>query len=71
MKKIKCITFDKEAQDNIPENIKSKMKADRENAIENHIFKKGARLSSDKIKETPEIEKRITEIQIILKGITK
>jgi len=29
MNKIKCITFDKEAQDALPEHIKAKMKADR------------------------------------------
>lgn len=29
---MKCITFDKEAQDNLPEHIKAKMKADRDNA---------------------------------------
>ena len=32
METIKCITFDKNAQDNLPEHIKIKMKADRENA---------------------------------------
>ena len=30
MERIKCITFDKEAQDSLPEHIKAKMKADRE-----------------------------------------
>ena len=34
MKRIKCITFDKNAQDNLPEDIKAKMKADREKAKE-------------------------------------
>lgn len=29
---MKCITFDKEAQDNLPEDIKAKMKADRDEA---------------------------------------
>jgi len=28
----KCITFDKEAQDNLPQQIKDKMKADRDRA---------------------------------------
>ena len=32
MKRIKCITFDKEAQDNLPQKIKDKMKKDREDA---------------------------------------
>lgn len=32
MGKIKCITFDKAAQDALPERIKAKMKADREKA---------------------------------------
>lgn len=32
MNKIKCITFDKSAQDSLPEYIKAKMKADREKA---------------------------------------
>lgn len=30
MDKIKCITFDKDAQDSFPDHIKAKMKADRE-----------------------------------------
>ena len=32
MDKIKCITFDKKAQDSLPQHIKDKMKADRDNA---------------------------------------
>lgn len=32
MNKTKCITFDKVAQDALPEHIKAKMKADRDNA---------------------------------------
>lgn len=32
MDKTKCITFDKSAQDSLPEHIKAKMKADREKA---------------------------------------
>lgn len=32
MNKIKCITFDKKAQDNLPDHIKARMKADREKA---------------------------------------
>ena len=32
MEEIKCITFDKAAQDNLPQEIKDKMKADREKA---------------------------------------
>ena len=32
MDKIKCITFDKNAQDSLPRHIKDKMKADRDNA---------------------------------------
>ena len=32
MEQIKCITFDKAAQDNLPKHIKDKMKADREKA---------------------------------------
>ncbi len=31
---IRCITFDKEAQDNLPDHIKAKMKADRDKARE-------------------------------------
>jgi len=30
MERIKCITFDKKAQDNLPQHIKDKMKADRD-----------------------------------------
>jgi rubrerythrin len=29
---IKCITFDQEAQNNLPDHIKARMKADRDNA---------------------------------------
>lgn len=32
MEKIKCITFDKEAQDSLPEWVKDKMKKDRKKA---------------------------------------
>ena len=32
MECIKCITFNKNAQDSLPEHIKAKMKADREKA---------------------------------------
>ena len=37
MDKIKCITFDKNAQDSLPQHIKDKMKADRENARKNEM----------------------------------
>ena len=32
MERIKCATFDKETQDNIPKEIREKMKADRDKA---------------------------------------
>lgn len=35
---IRCITFDKEAQDNLPEHIKAKMKADRDKARAQMVF---------------------------------
>ena len=35
MKKIKCITFDKEAQDSLPNHIKEKMRVDRKTAQKN------------------------------------
>lgn len=38
MDKTKCITFDKSAQDSLPEHIKAKMKADREKARANSII---------------------------------
>lgn len=34
---MRCITFDKKAQDNLPDDIKAKMKADRDKAREDHI----------------------------------
>lgn len=37
MDKIKCITFDKAAQDALPAHIKAKMKADREKPDQRHI----------------------------------
>jgi hypothetical protein len=33
MRKNKCITFDKESQDNLSEHIKAKMKANQEDAL--------------------------------------
>lgn len=36
MEKIKCITFDKKAQDSLPQHIKDKMKADRDTARNNN-----------------------------------
>ena len=39
MDRIKCITFDKKAQDNLPEHIKAKMKADRETAKREQLGK--------------------------------
>lgn len=42
MKPIKSITFNKEAQDNLPEHIKAKMKADKERARSKYYYlKKG------------------------------
>lgn len=41
---MKCITFDKEAQDALPEHIKAKMKADREKA---RATQKGTNVSTD------------------------
>jgi hypothetical protein len=43
MDKIKCITFDKNAQDSLPQHIKDKMKADRDNAERKWICKCGGR----------------------------
>ena len=40
MKRIKCITFDKAAQDALPEHIKAKMKADRVAARERDCLQK-------------------------------
>ena len=40
MERIKCITFDKNAQDALPEHIKAKMKADREKAREKDYLRK-------------------------------
>jgi uncharacterized phage protein (TIGR01671 family) len=42
MDKIKCITFDKAAQDALPERIKEKMKQDRENARNEDKYSNGA-----------------------------
>jgi hypothetical protein len=39
-KKIRCITFDKNAQDALPQHIKDKMKADREKAREEDFLRK-------------------------------
>lgn len=37
-KRIKCITFDKAAQDNLPQNIKDKMVADRKKYVVGKII---------------------------------
>ena len=37
MERIKCITFDKEAQDSLPQHIKDKMKADRDKARQEQL----------------------------------
>lgn len=37
MEKIKCLTFDLEAQNKLPQNIKDKMKKDREEAIKKQL----------------------------------
>lgn len=37
METIKCITFDKKAQNSLPEHIKAKMKADREKTTNHEI----------------------------------
>ncbi len=47
--KTKCITFDKQAQDALPEEIKAKMKADREKAIMDRQLKKMEALSMQDI----------------------
>lgn len=47
MEPIKCITFDKEAQDNLPQHIKDKMKLDRDNARKNKVCKKCLGLGFD------------------------
>lgn len=44
-KKIKCITFDKAAQDALPDHIKAKMKADRLNARCDRFCQKSCGLS--------------------------
>lgn len=38
MDRVKCITFDKQAQDSLPEHIKAKMRADRDKARANSII---------------------------------
>jgi hypothetical protein len=40
MEQVKCITFDKNAQDALPEHIKAKMKADREKAREKECLRR-------------------------------
>lgn len=44
MDRVKCITFDKQAQDSLPEHIKAKMRADREKAR-----KESSELLSDQV----------------------
>ena len=49
MEKIKCITFDKKAQDSLPEHIKAKMKADRKKTeIEERLKKRMQRMQEAK-----------------------
>ncbi|MDD2300325.1 MAG: hypothetical protein PHR52_11695 [Fermentimonas sp.] len=52
--KTKCITFDKQAQDALPEEIKAKMKADREKARRDMQLKEMEAISIIKINSTIE-----------------
>ena len=47
MERIKCITLDNEAQDNLPQHIKDKMKADRDKARKEMGNKGNHRISCD------------------------
>ena len=38
MEKIKCITFDKDAQNNLPQSVKDKMKANQESAKKGEAY---------------------------------
>lgn len=40
IERIRCITFDKEAQDNLPDHIKAKMKTDRDKTREEDRIEK-------------------------------
>ena len=51
----KVATFDKQAQDALPEEIKAKMKADREKAIMDRQLKETDALNKNKIEMTKEI----------------
>lgn len=48
MNKTKCITFDKAAQDALPEHIKDKMKADRTIAKAIKLRQKIAKIEKDR-----------------------
>ena len=59
--KINCITFDKQAQDSLPEDIKRQMKADRDKAREDKnkdikIMSKGVELIAAERKRQIEVE---------------
>lgn len=50
---MRCITFDKKAQDNLPEDIKAKMKADRDKAREEARIKNLHFMSSESTGKYP------------------
>lgn len=56
MAKIKCITFDKEAQEALPEHIKAKMKADRDKSREEARIKNLHFMSSESTGRYPTLD---------------
>jgi hypothetical protein len=65
---IKCITFDKQAQDALPEEIKAKMKADREKAIMDRQLKEMDALKKNETKWKKKKEREVSSSRITAEG---
>ena len=67
MNKTKCITFDKAAQDALPEHIKDKMKADRTIAKAIKLCQKIAKIEKDRAPSAGYMQELIEEVETVFK----
>ena len=67
MNKTKCITFDKAAQDALPEHIKDKMKADRTIAKAIKLRQKFAKIEKDRALSAGYMQELIEEAETVFK----
>ncbi|WP_315352459.1 hypothetical protein [Phocaeicola abscessus] len=67
MQRTKCITFDKEAQDALPEQIKEKMKADRTVAKALRFCQRIARMEKGYAPSVGYMQEIIEEVEKVFK----